>query len=135
MLRLRPGSLPYGSSECECGVLPAPSPFSTCSQGDPSLRHVKQRNLAPAIRKPLSNFEAMGGVQPVARYDFAGRHPHPDDASGFGSEVIIALQSKINLLRHCCLDARQLVRHKPQRRRPRLFNRPIREADITDLCR
>jgi hypothetical protein len=46
-------------------------------QSDPRLRHIRQRNFAPAIRKPLSDFEAMGGVQPVARYDFAGRHPHP----------------------------------------------------------
>ncbi len=46
-------------------------------QSDPGLRHIKQSNFAPAIRKPLRDFEAMGGVQPVARSDFAGRHPHP----------------------------------------------------------
>ena len=47
------------------------------SQSDPGLRHAKHSNFASAIRKPLSDFEAMDGVQPVARYGFVGRHPHP----------------------------------------------------------
>ena len=46
-------------------------------KGHPSLRHIKQRNLTPAVLKPLSDLEAVGGVQSVARYDFAGRHPTP----------------------------------------------------------
>jgi hypothetical protein len=41
-------------------------------QGDPSLRHVKQRNPTPTVLKLMSELEAVGGVQPVARYDFAG---------------------------------------------------------------
>src|SRR6516162_3367845 len=44
-------------------------------QSHPSLRHVKQRNLAPAILKFASNLNAMRGVEPVARYHLAGRHP------------------------------------------------------------
>lgn len=47
-------------------------------QSDPGLRHIKKRDFAPAIREPLSDLEAMGGVQPVARYNFAGGHsPSP----------------------------------------------------------
>ncbi len=56
-------------------------------QSDPGLRHIKQRNFAPAIRKPLSDFEAMGGVQPVARYNFAGRHPHPQYVFSHNSDA------------------------------------------------
>ena len=42
------------------------------SQSDPGLRHAKQSNFAPAIRKPLSDFEAMDGVQPVSTLWFRG---------------------------------------------------------------
>src|SRR5271167_4876405 len=53
----------------------APCLLDPISQGYPSLRHVKQRNLAPGLVKLLSDLEAVGCVQPVAGYDFAGRHP------------------------------------------------------------
>jgi hypothetical protein len=31
-------------------------------QSDPGLRHIEQRNFAPAVRKPLSDLKAVGGV-------------------------------------------------------------------------
>ena len=58
------------------------------SQSDPGLRHATQSNFAPAIRKPLSDFEAMDGVQPVARYGFVGRHPHPQITKAEGLQFV-----------------------------------------------
>lgn len=52
----------------------APCSVDLIGQGDPSLRSVEQRNLAPGVLKLLSELKAVGGVP---RYDFAGRHPHP----------------------------------------------------------
>jgi hypothetical protein len=44
-------------------------------QSQPNLRHVKQRNFAPAVRKIASDFKAMRGIEPVARHNLVGRHP------------------------------------------------------------
>jgi hypothetical protein len=42
------------------------------------LRHAKQRSLAPGIiLKLVSDLEAVDGAPPVERYEFDGRHPHP----------------------------------------------------------
>src|SRR6266436_6630868 len=47
-------------------------------QGYPSLRHAKQRSLAPGLCKLSSDLDAINSVQPI-RYDFAGRHPPSPD--------------------------------------------------------
>jgi hypothetical protein len=51
----------------------APGFLGLIGQGYPSLRHAKQRSLAPGIVKLLSDLDAINGIQPT-RYDFARRH-------------------------------------------------------------
>jgi hypothetical protein len=54
----------------------APGFLELIGQDCPSLRDAKQRSLAPGIRELSSDLAAINGIQPI-RYDFAGRHPHP----------------------------------------------------------
>jgi hypothetical protein len=54
-----------------------PCTLDPIGQGSPRLRHTKQRSLALGVLKRGSCLEAINGAQPVERYEFAGRHPHP----------------------------------------------------------
>jgi hypothetical protein len=64
--------LRYGSSEgMRIATHYAPGFLELIGQDYPSLRDAKQRSLAPS-----SDLDAINGIQPI-RFDFAGRHPHP----------------------------------------------------------
>jgi hypothetical protein len=54
-----------------------PCSLDLIGQGSPRLSHAEQRSLAPGVLKVVRDLEAVGGAPLVERYEFAGRHPHP----------------------------------------------------------
>jgi hypothetical protein len=50
--------------------------FDLVGEVQPGLRHVEEGEFAGRLQV-ASDLDAIGGVQPVTSYQFAGRHPIP----------------------------------------------------------